>query len=184
MYNKNFIDSLPLLWRWEVGTTKKALQSGGLVNDPDDKGGITKWGISYRFYKSIFLKSSENSIINLTQDEAINIYWDYFYSNHHYDKINNFELSRKLFLTCVNMGKNRPNRWIQQICNELGSKLTVDGILGNLSIEEINKWTDVNINKIKELFIEKQIAEYNRIVSADATQKKFLKGWTSRAKDF
>lgn len=173
MYSKNFLDSLDMLWKWEGGDKYHEVEG--------DNGGATLFGISLRFYKSIYPKANKDSIKNLSQDEAIKIYWDYFYSNLNYDKIDNLEVSRKLFLTAVNMGKSRPNKWIQQICNDLGSKLVVDGILGKLSIEEINRLCDINLKEIKESLIKKQIEEYERIVKNDPTQKKFLKGWKNRA---
>ena len=79
------------------------------------------------------------------------------------------------------MGKNRPNKWIQQTCNELGSKLIVDGVLGKLSLEEINRLCDIRLKEIKQSLIDKQIEEYNRIVEKDPSQQKFLKGWIKRA---
>ena len=188
-YNKNFLDSLESLFAYECGFDKKTKKcrsetDGGLNDIEGDNGGITKFGISFKFYKQLFPKATAQSIIDLTKEQAIYLYWEHFYKNFNYDKINNFNLSKKLFLTSVNMGKNRPNRWIQQICNNLGSNLVCDGILGNLSLEEINKWTDININAIKEQFIEYQKKEYNNIVKKNATQKKFLKGWLLRAEEF
>lgn len=186
MYCKNFLDSLNALWAEECGFDKKTGQcrsetDGGLNDNPNDKGSITKFGISLRFYKGIYPKASKDSIRNLTKEESIQIYWDHFYSNLNYDKINNLELSRKLFLTAVNMGKNRPNKWIQQICNDLGSKLIVDGILGKISIEEINRWCDINLKQIKESFIKCQLDEYDRIIKNDPSQKIFKLGWKKRA---
>ena len=187
-YNKNFLDSLGELWRTECGIDKSGKLrvdiDGGLNEVENDNGGITKYGISLRFFKNLHPKATKESIINLTKEEAINLYWNHFYLNFNYDKINNFNLSRKLFLTAVNMGKNRPNRWIQTICNELGSNLVCDGILGNMSIEEINRLSNIKINDIKEKFINYQCLEYNKIVEKDITQKKFLKGWIKRSKSW
>lgn len=45
---------------------------GGYVNDPQDPGGETNWGISKRSYP-------QEDIKNLTRDEAISIYWRDFY---------------------------------------------------------------------------------------------------------
>jgi type VI secretion system secreted protein VgrG len=185
-YNKNFLDSLEELWEIECGIDKSGKPrvdiDGGLNDIKNDNGGITKYGISLRFFKNLYPNATKESIINLTKEDAINLYWNNFYINFNYDKINNFNLSRKLFLTAVNMGKNRPNRWIQQICNELGSSLICDGILGKISIEEINRLTDTKLKEIKEKFIKYQCDEYNNIVERNPTQKKFLKGWLKRGK--
>ena len=189
MYSDNFTKSLTALWKHECGYDKKTKKcrvdiDGGLNDIPEDNGGITKYGISLRFYKLINKKAGKDSIRNLSKEEAIDIYWRYFYSNLNYQKINDYKLSKKLFLTAVNMGKNRPNKWLQEICNDLGSKLKVDGVIGNKSLEEINKWTDIHYEKIKDSFIKKQSEEYKRIVNKNPSQKVFEKGWQKRAKEW
>ena len=42
---------------------------GGFVDDPDDKGGMTKYGISKRSYPDV-------DIENLTKAEAVQIYYE------------------------------------------------------------------------------------------------------------
>lgn len=53
----DFEKSVEFVLRWE----------GGYVNDPDDPGGETNWGISKRSYPHLEIK-------NLTREEAIEIY--------------------------------------------------------------------------------------------------------------
>jgi lysozyme family protein len=50
--------------RWEVGSAP----NGGYVNDPDDPGGETKYGISKRAHPDVDIK-------NLTEQEAVEIYY-------------------------------------------------------------------------------------------------------------
>ena len=50
---------IPFLWNWE-GTT--------FENDPQDPGGATKFGIDQRSHPQVDIR-------NLTENEAINIYW-------------------------------------------------------------------------------------------------------------
>lgn len=173
-YNKNFIESLELLFKLEGGDKYHEIEG--------DNGGATKYGISLTFLRGINSNANKDTIRELTKEEAVDIYWKYFYSNNNYHNISNFEVSRMIFVTAVNMGKNRPNRWIQSICNDLGSSLVVDGVIGKLSIEEINRHCDVSPKKIKEEFVNIQIREYERIVKNNPTQKKFLRGWKARAK--
>lgn len=62
-YSRNFEAAMKFIFKWE----------GGYVNDPDDPGGETKWGISKRSYPGVDIK-------NLTKDQAKEIYrrdyWD------------------------------------------------------------------------------------------------------------
>ena len=60
---------IPTILKIEVGPY---WSTGGLVNDPDDPGGLTKWGISQRAYPKLDIK-------NLTQADAEFIYYrDYW----------------------------------------------------------------------------------------------------------
>ena len=58
-----------------------------LVNDPDDPGGLTKWGISKRAHP-------DEDIANLTLDDAIRIYQDKYWKPSKVSKF--FMLSRQL----------------------------------------------------------------------------------------
>ncbi len=53
---------------------------GGYVNDPNDPGGETNWGISKRSYPNIDIK-------NLTRDGAMKIYWTDFWNLIHADEL-------------------------------------------------------------------------------------------------
>lgn len=60
--NNNFEAAMKFIFKWE----------GGYVNDPDDPGGETKYGISKRAYPNVDIK-------NLTKDQAKEIYFrDYW----------------------------------------------------------------------------------------------------------
>lgn len=67
--NEGFRRACPVIIRLEVGPFEA---TGGLVNDPDDPGGLTKWGISKRAYPHL-------DIANLTRQQAEVIYFkDYW----------------------------------------------------------------------------------------------------------
>ena len=52
--------------------TKVIGREGGYVNDPDDPGGETKYGISKKAYPKVDIK-------NLTMDDAVEIYKDEYW---------------------------------------------------------------------------------------------------------
>ena len=82
---------------------------GGYVNDPNDLGGETNFGITKRFYPDVDIK-------NLTKEEAKHIYFD----------------------MCINMGKRTAVRILQMACNGKNSKnIDVDGGLGAKTFEAI-----------------------------------------------
>lgn len=82
---------------------------GGYVNNPDDPGGETKWGISKRAYPNLIIKE-------LTREDAINIY--------RYDFWNKLELDSwtdvvqfQIFDFAVNSGIQTAIRYLQRAVN-------------------------------------------------------------------
>jgi len=90
---------------------------GGYVNDPNDPGGATNFGISQRSYPSV-------SIANLTADEAAQIYYTDYWLAGKCDAIP-FPLCSYHFDTCVNQGVSAANQILQQTVG-----VTVDGTVG------------------------------------------------------
>jgi lysozyme family protein len=88
----------------ELNAFKKSLEftlkwEGGYVNDPDDPGGETKWGISKRAYPSLSIKE-------LSPERASEIYYRDYWTKAGCGNIP-FPLSTAVFDTAVNLGVNR-----------------------------------------------------------------------------
>ena len=92
---------------------------GGYVNDPDDPGGETNFGIAKRSHPDV-------DIANLTKDGAKEIY-----KEHYWDKNKVEDLPANLrhiyFDMCVNQGKGRAVKILQRAANAKGADLVVDG---------------------------------------------------------
>ena len=69
---------------------------GGYVNDPDDPGGETKWGISKRSYPHL-------DIAALTREEAREIYLRDFWSRINADRLP-FSIAYQLLDFAINSG--------------------------------------------------------------------------------
>lgn len=91
-----FFTALRFTLKWE----------GGYVNDPDDPGGETKWGISKRAHPDADIK-------NLTEAEAAVIY-----AKNYWDPLNceSYEMPEAvaIFDTGVNCGVNRAKSWLKE----------------------------------------------------------------------
>lgn len=74
-------------------------REGGYVNDPKDRGGETKYGISKRAHPALDIK-------NLTKDDAIAIYRRDYWDGLKCDDLDS-QLAFVVFDTAVNMGKGR-----------------------------------------------------------------------------
>lgn len=79
---------------------------GGYVNDPNDPGGETKWGISKRSYPHLNIKE-------LTRDQAKPVYYADFWRRIHADKIPD-GVAFQLFDFAVNSGIETAVRYFQR----------------------------------------------------------------------
>lgn len=87
--NNNFEAAMKFIFKWE----------GGYVNDPDDPGGETKYGISKRAYPNVDIK-------NLTKDQAKEIYFRDYWTKAGLDRYPQ-DKAIVLMNVAVNMGVNR-----------------------------------------------------------------------------
>jgi lysozyme family protein len=136
----------------------------GYVNDPDDAGGETKFGISKRANPDVDIKA-------LTWAEAKAIYHEKYWLEGKCDKMSP-RIAILHFDGCVNHGVERANIFLQRA---LG--VTTDGKVGPVTLGKLAA--------SNELFICGMVCKYREqfyrdIVTRKPTQAKFLGGWLRR----
>lgn len=149
-------------------------RDGGYTNDPDDKGGKTKWGISSKSYPSLVIE-------DITFNQAKQIYYNDYYS-YLYEMIMSDRIAFKLFDMSVVSGKKRTIKRLQRaIVATTGQLIKIDGIFGPLTLTALNtgiaqhsKEVDIFAN-----FIARQ-RRYFRLISKFGKNKKYLTGWLKR----
>ena len=135
---------------------------GGYVDDPNDAGGETNFGISKRSYPNVDIK-------NLTVEEASAIYKRDFWK---FDGINDQTVATKLFYSYVNNGRTAI-RIAQEIV-----VAPEDGEYGPHTEALIN---NVSPTVFLMQFRSSLAQHYQNIVNANPQDMKFLKGWLRRA---
>ena len=149
---------------------------GGYVNDPNDRGGETKYGISKRAYPNLDIK-------NLTLKQAEEIYYNDYWFALKLDYINELNISLELFDTCVNMGRYKASTILQEALNLLNRNeknfkdLFVDGVIGVKTILAYNK---VDKKILLKVLNGLQFCKYKEICEKDKTQEKYFNGWMKR----
>lgn len=152
---------------------------GGLNEDPDDRGGITNYGISFNLLKRLNKSAKRDDIINMTKDEAKEIYRKCFWEKMQGDRVNDQELSFKILGILANIGEFLGIRVIQRAYNAVSPhKISVDGIIGNETINAINA---INTDNLIESIRVQQRIHYLNLIELDPRQIKFKKGWLRRA---
>lgn len=173
------------VFRWE----------GGLSDDPEDKGGLTKYGVCWEYIKD--LERTRPSVVrdilgvetvtrsvlkSLSKRQAAQFFKFSFWDPYKLD-----EMPQSVALCWydmnVNHGPANAARILQRACNRIDSlqpRLDVDGKPGPKTRAALRHMN--NHQGIDAIFTERQ-AFYDRIVANNPKQKVFLRGWTNRCMD-
>lgn len=179
-------------------------EEGVFVDDPVDRGGATKYGISHRFlldihsrapktYRAIMKTSwrpTKETIKRLTIDEAWDFFNRCFYENVATKDKFSYALTVELCDLAFNAGPEQSVRILQRALNHVleGSKedeLEEDGVWGPKSSAAYHRFMNVwggSESLLLSEYREARVRFYKRIVRRDPTQKRFLNGWISRAR--
>ena len=141
---------------------------GGYVNDPNDLGGETKYGITKRFYPDVDIKS-------LTKEDAKDIYKQDYWDKNKIDDLPD-NLKHIFFDMCVNQGKGTAVRVLQRAINNKGGNLEVDGGCGPDTKATLAKHKP-SIDRVRCY----RLKHYYDLVNKKPEQERFLFGWFKRA---
>ena len=139
---------------------------GGYVNDPNDLGGETKYGITKRFYPDIDIK-------NLTKEEAKQIYYKDYWKKNKCDKIPD-KLKHIYFDMTINMGRKTASKVLQRASNNKGMDLEIDGMLGPNTFKAIENLETERVRAYR-------IKYYVDLINKRPEQEKFYFGWFRRS---
>lgn len=148
---------------------------GGYIDDPEDDGGQTKYGISKRSYP-------DEDIPKLSRERAEQIYWRDFWSPYEIDRMPG-RIGEKFFQTVVNMPAAQAVTILQRALRAATSeRLADDGILGPRTRAVMDGITARGIvEAVLAALRSEQAGYYRQIVQANPSQGRFLKGWLNRA---
>ena len=152
---------------------------GGYVNNKNDRGGETKFGITAPFledYKYALPGGKSKPLSELTKDDAKLLYkaqWNKYNLGY----IRNKELALLLNDYMINSYAKKVAQRVQNILNSNGANIKIDGIFGEETLNAIN-------NTNKEWLIEQILIDryhwYRKTVQNDKVQIKHYKGWINR----
>lgn len=144
---------------------------GGLVDDPADPGGVTKYGISKTSYPNV-------DVANLTEDDAAEIYKRDWWDKYHYDCLIDQRIANKVFDLAVNMGASQAHKILQLACGDAGNSTTVDGEFGPNTLAAANL---CDPSTLLDFMRSRARSYYLNLVERRPSSAKFLNGWINRA---
>ncbi|WP_413205996.1 glycoside hydrolase family 108 protein [Rhodospirillum sp. A1_3_36] len=171
-------------------------REGGLVDHPDDPGGITNHGISLRYARGIGLdlngdgQTDADDVRLVTPDKAAALFRQDFLLAPGLDRLPS-SLWPVLFDWAVNSGPPRAIMGLQRVLNLARAgggldfpTLEEDGRIGPKTRKAAVIADSAMGAYLINALVEERLAFYRRIVARDASKAVFLKGWTRRAEEF
>lgn len=164
-------------------------REGGYSNNPADKGGPTKFGITEHVARA---NGYAGKMADLPIQLARQIYKDQYWNDPGFEAINLRlpKVAEELLDTGVNMGPQRAAKMLQRALNVLNRGVTdypnlnVDGALGRMTLFALDSLiakrgaTDVN-KVLLRLLDAQQGVRYMEIAEANPSQEEFMFGWAS-----
>lgn len=146
---------------------------GGTNYLVNDRGGLTKYGISQRQYPDL-------DIANITGDQAYEIYWRDYWNAAGCEKLP-WPLDFTVFDTAVNCGVHSAVVWVQKSVNRpFSTPVKVDGVMGMETRYAIVTYDPFNT---AARVAGHRLRRYTKIIGRDPTQRQFVIGWMSRVSD-
>lgn len=145
---------------------------GGRVDDPNDLGGRTAYGITQRTYNQYY----EGDVWDITPIQIRTIYRAGYWNKISGDSIENQSIAEFLFDWAVNCGPSTAIKKVQALL-----RVDTDGIMGKKTLQALNaKNGRVLFNEL----LDTRIAYYKLLVQKRPSQQKYLKGWLNRTKSY
>jgi lysozyme family protein len=160
---------------------------GGLTEVPEDPGGITNYGISLRFLRTLDPDLGDvdgdgdldaDDIKGMTWERAAHIFQVEFWDRYHYEVLPD-ALAIKLFDLAVNMGPSQAHRLLQRSLRACKEQVEEDGVIG--------KDTRAAVARVQQTgaimaSLRSECAGFYRVLVAQKpSMSVFLEGWLSRA---
>src|SRR5690554_1170998 len=114
-------------------------REGGYVNDPDDPGGATKYGVTVHTLRRLGLdlngdgKVDAADVRQLSRAEAERIFIRHYYQDPGIDQLPEM-LRASVFDMYVNAGSNAV-KILQRLLGEMGQKVAVDRLIGPQTVD-------------------------------------------------
>lgn len=170
-------------------------REGGFVDDPDDPGGATKYGVTIHTMRRLGLDLDGDGDVDvrdvrrLSRQQAVSIF-----VTHYFDRPRIADLPRALqasvFDMYVNAGANAV-KILQRLLRELGQPVAVDGVIGPQTIAAAHAAAQAAPDHIADAYGIARRNYYLALADRRPASRKFARtrnggkgGWIRRAEEF
>jgi len=154
------------------------VNEGGFVNDPDDAGGATRWGITINSLAAWRGHPVEAiDVRNLSVDEAKEIYYGRYWAPLRCHRMKQLPVAMAIFDVAVLFGLGTAAIYAQKAVRDCAMDIEVDGDIGPESLNALNVVTpSVFLSTLSTLLL----GRIDGIIQASPIDERFRAGWTAR----
>ncbi|MDU9003630.1 holin-associated N-acetylmuramidase [Sedimentitalea todarodis] len=170
-------------------------REGGYVNDPDDPGGATKYGVTIHTMRRLGLDLTGDGAVGvadvmaLSQTQAVDIFITHYFVRPRIAEMP-AALQASLFDMYVNAGGNAV-KILQRMLRDMGYAVAVDGAIGPQTLTAVRDAAAPDAMSLRDAYGVARRNYYFRIADGRVASRKYARtraggkgGWIKRAEEF
>ncbi|WP_170442636.1 holin-associated N-acetylmuramidase [Ruegeria arenilitoris] len=170
-------------------------REGGFVDDPDDPGGATKYGVTIHTMRRLGLDLTRDGTVDLRdvmalgRDQAVAIFITHYFQKPGLARVPHV-LQPTLFDMYVNAG-GQAVRILQRLLVQMGFSLAVDGVLGPRTAGACDQAANPDPVVLRDAYGVARMNYYFRLADRRPALRKYVRsrnggkgGWIRRAEEF
>ncbi len=170
-------------------------REGGYVNDPDDPGGATNYGVTVHTMRRLGLDLTKDGVVDeddvrvLTRAHAISIFVEHYFRGPRIDRLP-ASLQPSVFDMYVNAGGNAV-KILQRLLIEMRIPVTVDGVIGPQTIAATKQAIEAAPDHLADAYGIARRNYYYDLADRRPASRKYARrrdggkgGWIKRAEEF
>lgn len=178
----------------QIATTIVA-REGGYVNDPDDPGGATNYGVTIHTMRRLGLDLTQDGRIDtddvrvLTRAHAVSIFVEHYFRGPRIDRLP-APLQASVFDMYVNAGANAV-KILQRLLGDMRISVTVDGVIGPRTIAATKQAIAAAPDHLVDAYGIARRNYYYDLADRRPASRKYARrrdggkgGWIKRAEEF
>lgn len=170
-------------------------REGGYVNDPDDPGGATNYGVTIHTMRRLGLDLDRDGVVTeqdvraLSREQAVSIFVDHYFRRPRIAELPPV-LHATVFDMYVNAGANAV-RILQRLLQDMRITVTVDGVIGPQTIAATQMGQAAAPDHFVDAYGIARRNYYYALADARPSSRKYARrldggkgGWITRAEEF
>ncbi|MBT8410498.1 MAG: peptidoglycan-binding protein [Octadecabacter sp.] len=170
-------------------------REGGYVNDPDDPGGATNFGVTIHTMRRLGLDLDHDGVVterdvqHLTREQAISIFIEHYFNRPRIAALP-VVLQASVFDMYVNAGANAV-RILQRLLRDMRIEVAVDGVIGPKTVLAASAGAAAAPDHIADAYGIARRNYYYALAHARPASRKYARrldggkgGWIRRAEEF